>query len=497
MFQLDDRRFNHLALAGLAAGFLLVLIAFAAAIWVFNANRASIKAVSHTYDVVDDLARLEVQIERAETARRGIILEPSAYRIAVFRRNVADAPRTLAAVTAKTGDNPTQVELGRRLGGALDFHIAEMTGSIEPALAGDLAGGRAIFLADSSAQEGLQRLRQITQAMRNEELKLLDERTAALERTVTTVQLALAATGLLLLLLGAVTFWLVRRYTLDLTATRDRLHVLNTDLEQAVNERTGDLQRANDEIQRFAYIVSHDLRSPLVNVMGFTSELERAHAQLAGLIDRVEAASPDLIDQDSRQAAKEDLPEAVGFIRASTKKMDRLINSILKLSREGRRTLSPEKLPMQPLLDDIAASFEQLLASRNARLLIEPPIPDLTSDRLAIEQIFSNLIENAIKYGRPDQPGMIEVSGARRGSRVHYEIRDNGRGIAPADYERIFDLFRRAGTQNEPGEGLGLAHVRALVHRLGGTIDLESVLGEGTTFRLSLPETFIDQGVRP
>ena len=83
----------------------------------------------------------------------------------------------------------------------------------------------------------------------------------------------------------------------------------------------------------------------------------------------------------------------------------------------------------------------------------------------------------------------MKVSGGSSGDRAWIEVADNGRGIDPRDHERVFDLFRRSGTQDQPGEGIGLAHVRALAYRLGGTITLRSALGEGATFRVSLPST--------
>ena len=137
---------------------------------------------------------------------------------------------------------------------------------------------------------------------------------------------------------------MVLRYTRELDRARAEVEALNTDLEGRVAERTDDLRRANEEVQRFAYIVTHDLRAPLVNIMGFTSELE------AGLKpDQTLSwpSSPDDSDDpviaEARQAALEDLPEAIGFIRSSTRKMDALINAILKISREGRRQLKPER----------------------------------------------------------------------------------------------------------------------------------------------------------
>jgi signal transduction histidine kinase len=109
--------------------------------------------------------------------------------------------------------------------------------------------------------------------------------------------------------------------------------------------------------------------------------------------------------------------------------------------------------------------------------------------------VLSNLIENAVKYLKPGRPGQITVRGHQVGGRVIYEVQDNGRGIDPKDHERIFELFRRSGVQDQPGEGIGLAHVRALAYRLGGLITCESALDQGATFRLSLPAKISgDQG---
>ena len=257
-------------------------------------------------------------------------------------------------------------------------------------------------------------------------------------------------------------------------------------LASILAERVAELDAANEEIQRFAYIVSHDLRAPLVNVMGFTSELEGAQAEIERFYRNVRQTDSNLISPETRAAIESDLPEAIGFIRSSTVKMDKLIRAILKLSREGRRVLAPELIDMAHLLEAQRHSVAHQLHERGAVLLIEP-LPDLTSDRLAIEQIFGNLIENAVKYLHPSRPGRIAVRGRHLGANVIYEIEDNGRGIDPKDFERIFDLFRRSGVQDQQGEGIGLAHVRALVRRLGGTISVSSRLGEGSIFTVVLP----------
>ncbi|BCJ90071.1 hypothetical protein IZ6_08060 [Terrihabitans soli] len=278
----------------------------------------------------------------------------------------------------------------------------------------------------------------------------------------------------------------VEERTAQLESARGALETLNRNLEQIVDTRTADLKAANDEIQRFAYIVSHDLRSPLVNVMGFTSELQVARETISKFYNNVVATLPERATPDVKQAIEEELPEAIDFIRSSTAKMDRLINAILRLSREGGRVLTPEPLDMKRLFEGIGESLAHQLAEAGAKLNIED-VPNLVGDRLAIEQIFTNLLENAVKYLAPGRPGQIRVQGWQEGSTVFYDVEDNGRGIDPRDHARVFDLFRRAGAQDRPGEGIGLAHVRALVRRLGGTITLNSAANEGSTFRVSLP----------
>jgi signal transduction histidine kinase len=145
---------------------------------------------------------------------------------------------------------------------------------------------------------------------------------------------------------------------------------------------------------------------------------------------------------------------------------------------------------MNALAAGVVANLHQRAEDAGATVAVEP-IPALESDRMAVEQILSNLVENALKYLSPKRVGEVAVSGRRAGKSVQIEVRDNGRGIDPADHERIFELFRRSGTQDQPGEGIGLANVRALTYRLGGTIEVDSKLDQGASFRLCLPTKFV------
>ena len=216
-----------------------------------------------------------------------------------------------------------------------------------------------------------------------------------------------------------------------------------------------------------------------MNILGFTSELDALRDDMRSFVHDVEERVPDLVTPQRRELIETDLPEALGFIRTSTSKMDRLINAILTLSREGRRTLRPEKVELTALIEAQGETLAQQLASKQAEILIEGKLPELVSDRLAIEQIFGNLIENAVKYLTADRAGRIVVRGRTEGAMNRYQIADNGRGIAAKDLERIFELFRRSGEQNTKGEGIGLAYVRNLTRRLGGGVAVESELGVG------------------
>jgi signal transduction histidine kinase len=467
-------------------GFAALIAAAAVTGWTVLQGEQHTRWVEHTYRVERSIADVRILIERLEASRRGVLLSGSTRAQTTFVQAAAAEPAAIAQIRALTADNPSQHARVVLLERDAARHIQLLGRSIARSQF-DSAGAIAAFQADGSA-ELTRELRRLTGAMTAEEDALLPLRIAQQRGSVQRLFVVLAVLGVLMALVGIFSILIIRRYTQSLVESRDTVSHLNDELEQRVIDRTRDLSRANEEIQRFAYIVSHDLRSPLVNVMGFTGELEAATRPLAALVDAAEAEAPAILTEDARIAAREDLPEAIGFIRASTQKMDRLINAILRLSREGKRTLAPERLDLPALADGIVATLQHRLDEIGAEVTVDRAMPALVADRLAVEQMLSNLIENAVKYLKPGVPGRIRVSGdTEPGGRVAIAIADNGRGIDPRDHDRIFDLFRRSGAQDQPGEGIGLAHVRALAYRLGGLIDCTSALGEGATFRLVLP----------
>jgi signal transduction histidine kinase len=476
--------FTRRVLALVALGFLAVIAAGVAAAWLQGQNETNSRWVQHTLDMQARIGEFSSLNERAETARRGLLLSHDARFRAPMEKATAQAGALLDQLGILTIDNPTQ---GARVA-ALRQLLARQR--VQQQLTADRPAALPTFDYDHDPALLLtRRARQVAQAMFAEEQRLLGVRSAEQRHTLQIFYTILIAAGCLVVLVGAITILIMLRYTRELAGSRAELRRLNDDLEDLVEARTSELQRANQEIQRFAYIVSHDLRSPLVNVMGFTAELDAARKTVGGFVDKLAETQPELVETPVRQAIDEDLPEAIGFIRTSTQKMDRLINAILRLSREGRRTLTPERVDVDALVQSIIDSIQHRVTEAGAEVTAGP-LPEIVSDRFSLEQILSNLVENAIKYLQPGRPGIIRVSGRRDRDRLVYEVTDNGRGIDPRDHERIFDLFRRSGVQDQPGEGIGLAHVRALAYRLGGIIEVRSELDRGSTFRLSLPAVF-------
>jgi signal transduction histidine kinase len=489
----------------LAAGLLVLVAISASSVILVNQSRKDSGWVVHTVEVENQISTLLLEIRRAESSARGYLLTQQQRFLTEHEAATASIVPGLEKLTSLTTDNPYQVDNAAKMRTATMTRLAEFGRAIALVKAGDLAGGvemlrNAGTTADTS--NAVASIGSISRAMRAEEDKLFALRTATADRTQQLASIVTIAGSALVILLAALSIFLVRRSSNARDEAEAKIRDYNLNLEATVEERTADLREANEELQRFSYIVSHDLRSPLVNIMGFTSELEelrgdifRRIATLANETPVVadaqgELPEPALPEQDKQLSA--DFTEAIGFIKSSIGKMDRLISAILNLTREGRREFKPVPIDTRDLIENIASTVAHQASETQTTIRIEP-LPELISDRLALEQIFSNLIDNALKYLKPGVPGDIRVKGRSKMGFAIFEIIDNGRGIDPRDHQRIFDLFRRAGTQDKPGQGIGLAHVRALVRRLGGTMSVSSELGSGSNFTVTLPARWTGQ----
>ncbi|MBV9066539.1 MAG: CHASE3 domain-containing protein [Methylobacteriaceae bacterium] len=484
--------FVRSTLALLGAGLLILIIVAGSSVWLSERTRENAADLRDAQSIRSRTSRLLALLLDVETGQRGFLLTQDPKYLEPYEAARRQIGPDIARLQQLHQSDPDQEKVLDDLSRAVSDKLSELGQTIALAQTGDAAAALNV-VKTNRGRESMERTRQILSNLLARADVRLREDIQDMSSGARLLSFATIAGAFLVFLVGLGSFFVVVRYTRDLVRARGEVHTLNQTLEERVQERTTDLARANEEIQRFAYIVSHDLRAPLVNIMGFTSELEAGVEAVSRFIDELEIDEATTSAREAKLAVKEDMPEAIGFIRASSTRMDGLINAILRLSREGRRVLKPERVNLADLFDLLAANVEHQLSEAGGEVKVARPIPAIVSDRLALEQIFGNLIDNAVKYRDSTRPLRITIRAFEAGRHVQFEVSDNGRGIAKEDHERIFELFRRSGVQDRRGEGIGLAHVRALTRRLGGDIVVQSELGSGTTFRVSLPRVLRQQ----
>jgi PAS domain S-box-containing protein len=234
--------------------------------------------------------------------------------------------------------------------------------------------------------------------------------------------------------------------------------------EEELQHRLEDLARSNEELERFAYIASHDLTEPLRMVAGYTQLLERRCR------DRLDGEALEFMD----------------FIVGGTVRMKRLIDDLLAYSRVGRQ-VKHQPVRMDDVLDDVLSNLQQLIAEKSAAIE-RGPLPVVTADRTAMTQLLQNLVGNALKFQGAATSAVVRIAASQQESGWTFTVADNGIGIAPEDFERIFVIFQRLHARKEyGGTGIGLAICKKIVERHGGRIWLESQPGVGTKFYFTLP----------
>lgn len=235
-------------------------------------------------------------------------------------------------------------------------------------------------------------------------------------------------------------------------------------LEDALKLRTDNLARSNAELERFAYVASHDLQEPLRMVASFTQLLARRYA---GKLD-----------------AKAD--EYIGYAVDGAKRMQQLIADLLALSRVGTRGGEFRDAPLEDVISDVLLNLGPAIQDSGAAVT-HNPLPTVVADRGQMAQLLQNLIGNAVKF-RDAQPPRVHISAVEAEAGWTISMSDNGIGIAPEHAERVFQIFQRLHTRDQyPGTGIGLAVCRKIAERHGGKIWLDSTPGAGTTFHFTLP----------
>jgi PAS domain S-box-containing protein len=254
--------------------------------------------------------------------------------------------------------------------------------------------------------------------------------------------------------------------------------------EAELQRFAADLAEKNKELETIVYTVSHDLRSPLVNVQGFGKQLNRAcdrivAAMAAGRDGQVSAA-------ELKAPVEVAIPQALRFINAGVNKMEMLLNGLLRFSRLGRIAFTIQPLDMNEMIAEIIAAMRFQIDEIHADVQVAQ-LPGCLGDRVQTSQAFANLLDNAIKYREPSRPLRIRVGGTLRGGMAVFTVADNGVGIDPSHQGKAFEIFHRLNPESGSGEGLGLTIAQRVLEREGGKIWIESEEGAGSTFYVALP----------
>ncbi len=254
--------------------------------------------------------------------------------------------------------------------------------------------------------------------------------------------------------------------------------------EAELKRLTTELVDKNAELEQIIYVASHDLMSPLVNVHGYSGELQYCVEELARCFADSEA--PAELEASARPILERDIPEALHFIRSGITKMDTLLSGLLKLCRFGRDSLTIERLDMNTLMKTVSEQFEFQVKEACATVEVDD-LPPCRGDATQVNQAFSNLFDNALKYACPERCAHIRITGTTADGWVKYRVSDNGIGIADNQLKTVFEIFHQVDPEANRGDGLGLTIVQRCVSRQGGTLRVESTPGKGSCFELTFP----------
>jgi signal transduction histidine kinase len=256
----------------------------------------------------------------------------------------------------------------------------------------------------------------------------------------------------------------LQRHVGELERAQAELKALNEELEQRVLERTTELRRSNEDLEQFAYVASHDLQEPLRMITSYVTLLrQREESKL---------------DQNSLQF--------IAFALDGAKRMQQFIQDLLAYSRVGKRAEEFQPADLREACAAALANLQAAIEKAGAEVTFDT-LPTVKGDLSLLTQLFQNLVGNALKF-RGEAPPKIHIGCQRKGAVWELAVSDNGIGIAPQDFERIFVVFQRLHAQEKfPGTGIGLSVCKKIVERHGGRIWVESKPGKGATFLFTIP----------
>ena len=421
----------------------------------------------HTRDVLRQLTLVLSTLQDAEIGQRGFLLTGDPAFLAPHDHAIREIESSTATLRQLVRDNPGQQRSLDRLDGLIAARLERIAATIE--LVRDGRQPQAVALvAAGGGMRTMNDIRSLLAQMERGEYALLEARMRQGDAARRRLQLALfGLVGMALALVAMLCAVSLRELRAAAQARFDLL-AANQQLERRVEERTVALRLANEELESFAYSVSHDLRAPLRAVSGFAQILARRHR--------------DDLNEEGRHY--------MDNVVAAGARMGALIDDLLHYSRVGRSAIRSQPVALAPLVQQVLGTLTKRIESSGALVEVVEPLATPVGDTTLVGQVLANLIENALTYQQPGVAPRIRVAARQEGEAVVIEIEDNGIGI-PVEYQqKVFEVFQRLhGDEQYPGTGIGLAIVRKAARMMGGDVTVESQLSRGSTFRVRLPAT--------
>jgi signal transduction histidine kinase len=437
-----------------AFGFAMALLIFIGALAYRSVQVSNESAawVTHTRNVLKSIQLMRYSMEAITSNIRGFLITGDDSYLEIYRANVLEIEAQRENVRNLTADNPEQQRklpdleslIARRIQRAELLITLQRTAGFEAAAESIRTGpGKRIT-------DGFQ---VIADQFRKEEERLLAIRNADLARQIAMTETILILGTILGLLITGAAGWSVQRD-----------NIARKKAEESLNEKVKELHRSNEELAQFASAASHDLQEPLRMVARYSALLSRRYK---GKLDA-------------------EADEFIAFLVDGANRMSRLIQDLLAYSRVGTKGLKLAVIDSDHVFQEAMVNLRGAIDDSGAQVT-HGPLPHVMADKMQLAQLFQNLIGNAIKYQKPGTP-KIHVSATTDGTKKwNFSIEDNGLGIDPKNFEKIFGMFQRLHHREEfSGTGIGLALCKKIVERHGGNISVESQLGQGSTFRFAL-----------
>ncbi|RBA23835.1 sensor histidine kinase [Herminiimonas fonticola] len=434
--------------------FLLVLISFVTFNSVDQFENSS-KLVDHTHLVIKQINQIVSDVKDAESAQRGYLITSEESFLQAHHDVVVELPIEISTLKYLTRDNPEQQKTISTLEELIDKRMRTLRLGIDMlADRGAISGQEVSDLVGGSGKQAMSQLRGHADYMIAVEDKLLGERARLVETKASSTKLWILFGNFVAMVL------LLSALFLILLEIKHR-----KDAQRSIERTAAQLELTNKELESFSYSVSHDLRSPLRAIDGYSRMFEEDFA--------------DRLDDEGRRL--------LSVIRVSSKKMGQLIDDLLAFSRMGRKPVDTSKVDMNALVDEVWS--EVCASSRTSLPLKKSNLPAAWGDRALLRQVLMNLLANAVKYSSKKSEQLIEITAKQGEHEVVYSVRDNGVGFDMRFYNKLFGVFQRLHTEHEfPGTGVGLAIAQRVIVRHGGRIWAESKPDEYTIFNFSLPK---------